>query len=130
MWGDGLIAWRSGKASFAATSTCEAELQAAQLGFDLGSGIHALLADIRIAASHCLFCDNEAAISIMHESMSWRTRHLAVKAAALRDHALSGDLQIAYAPSGEQRADGLTKQLGVPELMALFRKQLRLKEEE
>ena len=62
--------------------------------------------------------------------MSWRTRHLAVRAAALRDYALAGELQIMYAPSGEQRADGLTKQLGLPDLVALSRTMLRLKEEE
>ena len=83
-----------------------------------------------MSVEHTLFCDNEAALAIMQESMSWRTRHLAVRAAALRDHALASELHLAYAPSGEQRADGLTKQLGVPELVALSRKQLRLKEEE
>ena len=130
MWGDGLVAWRSGRASFAALSTCEAELQAASLAFCLGVGIVHLLADIRVPTAHTLYCDNEAAIAIMHESMSWRTRHLAVRAAALRDHALADELVIAYASSSEQRADGLTKQLGVPELMALFRTMMRLKEEE
>ena len=35
-WGEGLISWRSSKASLTALSSCEAELQASSLGFLVG----------------------------------------------------------------------------------------------
>ena len=53
-----------------------------------------------------LAIDNSAAIVIAHgEGGSWRTRHLRVRAAVLRDRIERKELQVTHAPGDVQLAD-------------------------
>ena len=100
------------------------------MGYTLGIGLLHLLVDLGVPVTHRLWCDNQAAIAVMDDSSSWRTRHLSVRASALRDQIRAGELHLRYAPTGEQRADGLTKHLGSRELVARSRVHLGMREEE
>ena len=108
-WAGCAVAWRSCRAALAATSSCECELQAASLGFILGSGVQSLLESVGISVAHQLAIDNTAAIAILDGRTTWRTRHLAMRANALRDHVRLGFAVVQYVQTGEQLADCLTK---------------------
>ena len=108
-WAGAAVAWRSSRAALVATSSCECELQAAGVGLTLGSGVQALLESVGVSVKHELAIDNTAALAILDGRTTWRTRHLAMRALALRD-AIRFDLVVVYyVQTGEQLADALTK---------------------
>merc|ERR1712194_178785 len=111
MYKNGVVAWKSIRATLAAMSSCEAELQAASLGFLVGLGVQAGLESVGGRADHQLRVDNTAATSIIGGSQTWRTRHLAVRASAVRTHFQAGLVEVVYEPTGTQVADLLTKNL-------------------
>ena len=106
------VAWRTTKSTLAAASTCESELQAAVLGAQITMGLGTLIEDLGMNVSMWQGIDNQAALAVLHDTSSWRTRHLAIRSAVLRDLVKDGTLKTSHVRSQEQKADGLTKFLG------------------
>lgn len=111
MWAGGVVSWRSSKATLTSMSSCEAELQAGAVGFLLGVGLQSVMESVGIRLTHAILIDNQAALAICDNKQTWRTRHLAVRANALRAYARSGIISIRYVSTTKQAADVLTKQL-------------------
>ena len=103
------VAWRTTLATLASGSTCESELQAAVLGAQMGVGLTVLLEDMGIRVDAWQGIDNQAALSVLQDTSSWRTRHLAIRSAVLRDLVREGILRCSHVGTTEQFADGLTK---------------------
>ena len=111
LWRNAIVLWRSGRQSTTATSTSEAELTAGSLGTQIGLGLSALLSDWGQETRLRLRWDNRSTLSIAHLGGTWRSRHYAIRAQAVRELL---DLQLVtleYVPTGEQWADILTKAL-------------------
>ena len=89
-WAGAPVAWRSSRQTLITTSSAETELLAASEGTTLMASIDALLADVGCKATEReLRVDNSAAITLAsEEGGSWRTRHLKVRAGALRQRIL------------------------------------------
>ena len=88
MWRGQCVHWMSARQPFTAQSTCEAELVATVSGANLGESFVPLARELR--PNEPLRCqilnDNMAAIGILScDSSSWRTRHLKIRANALRE---------------------------------------------
>ena len=122
-WSDAPVAWRSGRQALITTSSAETELLAASEGTTLMASIDALLHDVGARASaRELRVDNSAAITLAsEEGGSWRTRHLKVRAGALRQRIQDGWMRIAFCPGSIQLADGLTKILPARRMSDLMR---------
>jgi hypothetical protein len=60
-----------------------------------------------------IFQDNQSTIALVAKgrSTSARTRHIAIRYFFVKDRVESGEVEIAYKPTGEMRADILTKPL-------------------
>ncbi|CAE7718310.1 RE2, partial [Symbiodinium microadriaticum] len=110
-WAGSPVAWKSGRQSLVTTSSAETELLAASDGATLTYSIDARLSDVGVyPASRELRVDNSAAITLAsEEGGSWRTRHLKVRAASLRQRIQEGWATIVHCPGEWQLADGLTK---------------------
>ena len=95
-WAGAPVAWRSGRQGLITTSSAETELLAASEGSILTFSIDALLSDMCVEAqSRELRVDNSAAIVLAsEEGGSWRTRHLKVRAGALRQKIQDGWIAI------------------------------------
>ena len=86
-WRGMTIHWSSSRQAFIAQSTCEAELVSTVFGANLGQSFVPLAQEIRAGESiRCqILNDNMAAIGILTcDASSWRTRHLRIRANALR----------------------------------------------
>ncbi|CAE7849980.1 GIP, partial [Symbiodinium microadriaticum] len=105
------VAWRSGRQSLVALSTAEAELIEAVASVQLQAGIAALTCEINdLPVRRALLVDNTASIGLCTDSPgTWRTRHLRVRAHALREGVREGYLSISHIPGLQQRADLGTK---------------------
>ena len=105
------VAWRSGRQSLVALSTAEAELIEAVASVQLQAGIAALTCEINgLPVRRALLVDNTASIGLCTDSPgTWRTRHLRVRAHALREGVREGHLTISHIPGLQQRADLGTK---------------------
>eukprot|EP00439_Symbiodinium_sp_Y106_P060055 s2743_g8.t2 len=123
-WAGAPVAWRTGRQSLKTTSSAETELSAASEGSVLTFSVDALLTDMGTQAeSRELRVDNSAAITLAsEEGGSWRTRHLKVRAAALRQRIQEGWIAISYCPGDFQLADGLTKILAAKRMQMLMRR--------
>ena len=103
------VAWRTTYATLASGSTCESELQAAVLGAQMGVGLVTLLEDLGVYTTLWQGVDNQAALSVLADTSSWRTRHLAIRSAVLRDLIRDGVMTCQHVRSADQKADDLTK---------------------
>ena len=105
------VAWRTGKQKMIATSSSEAELQAATEGAQMMISIAALLKDMQVVVDgKRLLVDNLAAICLAsHESSSWRARHLKLRANWLREQVHQGMIEIQHCPGDKMLADVITK---------------------
>ena len=105
------VAWRTGKQKMIATSSAEAELQAAAEGAQMMISIAALLKDMEVVVDgERLLVDNLAAICLAsHESSSWRTRRLKLRANWLREQVHQGVIEIQHCPGDKMLADVITK---------------------
>ena len=56
-----------------------------------------------------LQCDNTAAIAMLEEPASWRTRHISIFAEAIRQEMLGETLTLTHVSTDHQLADPLTK---------------------
>ena len=72
-------------------------------------GLITLIEDLGITPEAWQGIDNQAALSVLQDTSSWRTRHLAIRSAVLRDLVKEGVLKCSHVASKDQLADGLTK---------------------
>ena len=107
------VAWRSGRQAFTTLSSAESELVALQETYILAQAVQAVMTSFRPPTRINLYVDNMAAISLGTRNEdgagSWRTRHLKVRSAYVRESVASGDLCLEYVPGSVQLADILTK---------------------
>ena len=83
-WAGSVVLWRSSKQRTAAQSTCEAEVSAAALGFQIVEGLRAILEEWGVTLSTpLLLVDNKSALVLATCGGSWRTRYFAVRAARI-----------------------------------------------
>jgi hypothetical protein len=123
------ISWKSGRQSITAMSTAESELVQQVVGFTLGQANKATLDSISDGPGYTLVLkgDNQAANFLANDSAgSWRTRHLMIRANALREAVQSKAVRLEYEKSADMTADCLTKHLSAPliqrqrELLGMF----------
>ena len=109
------VAWRSGRQAFTTLSSAKSELVALQETFILAQAVQAVMTSLMVPARIELYVDNMAAISLGRRSEdgagSWRTRHLKIRSAYVRENVASGSLHLEYVPGTLQLADILTKAL-------------------
>ena len=110
VWAGSVVLWRSSKQRTAAQSTCEAEISAAALGFQIVEGLRAILEEWGIALSTpLLLVDNKSALVLATCGGSWRTRYFAVRAARIAEEVECGRLNLRYCRTDRMLADSLTK---------------------
>ena len=116
-----LVSWLSSKQPFTAQSTAEAELLSTMTGYQLGRA-HQYLAselfgcDVRLTVLN----DNKAALQIIVvDNASWRTRHLRIRAAALKEEFQADHVGIGYVPGVSNGADLGTKAVPMSRLREL-----------
>ena len=124
MWGSAVVNWTSKRQAYMTTSTAEAELGSLH---DAGLGaasLTPLIAEFLQGAATVspeflltkgpavtLFTDNSAAVAIVTlPGGSWRTRHLPIKAAWLKEQVSKG-WGVEHMPGARLCADALTKAL-------------------
>ena len=110
--GRNLILWSSSRQAFIVQSTAEAELLSYTESYQAGESVGALLEIFGFQTRKHLLGDNKAALVLCTgETGPWRTRHLRLRAAKLRE-AVRGSTWSAGHLRGDQLvADGLTKSL-------------------
>jgi hypothetical protein len=106
------VVWKSGKQPLIAESSCESEMLQQGEASVMALGIVAVAEDFGQRALSCQRCDSRAALLQVAGGASWRTRHHAVRAAALRERVKTGQMTLSFIPGELQVADGLTKSLG------------------
>ncbi|CAE7711468.1 GIP [Symbiodinium sp. CCMP2592] len=116
------VAWRSGRQSLIALSTAESELIEAVAAVHLQAGISSLTSEINASEIHLLLLvDNSAAVGLCTDAPgTWRTRHLRVRAGALRELVREGVLVIRHIPGLLQKADLGTKGFDAVRLFELL----------
>jgi hypothetical protein len=120
-WGGCVILWRSSRQCSAAQSTCEAEVGAGAMGYQILEGVRALLDEWQIVINTpTLLIDNKSALSIAEFGGSWRTRYFAVRAARLAEESETGRISLRYCPTLVMLADALTK-LGTAPMLERLR---------
>ncbi|KAJ8068192.1 hypothetical protein OCU04_003762 [Sclerotinia nivalis] len=125
---EGPISWKSKLQSVVAQSTSEAEFIAINIAAKEAIYIKKLLKELNLYKQDKfpLYTDNQAALAlaknpIFHE----RSKHIAIRFYYIRDIINSGDLDLIYISTNDQKADGLTKPLARIKLIE-FLKQINL----
>ena len=105
-WAGSPVAWKSSRQSLVTASSAETELLAASEGATLTYSIDAMLSDVGVYSE-----SRELRVITLasEEGGSWRTRHLKVRAASLRQRIQEGWATMTHCPGEWQLADGLTK---------------------
>ena len=121
-WAGVPISWESGRQTLVSLSTAESELIAVVSGAQMGDAVAALISELLgFEPEVQLLGDNLACISIISgPPTSWRSRHLRLRAAALRERLESGSWTIAHLPGQWLPADLLTKALSVAKFQSLL----------
>ena len=112
MWLGSPLLWRAVKQQMVSQSTAEAELQAMAAGQQLTMAVREILGELGVEVSPEILGDNQAAISLAKNGGTWRSRHFAVKASALRQAFRLGWATVGFVSSEHQLADMMTKLLG------------------
>jgi hypothetical protein len=118
MLNGGPVAWSSVLGKTVATSTCEAEINAAVVAAKDALHVQRLLSDLGFAekdAAVKIAEDNSAAIAqaeagLMHIR---NAKHYAVRLRFLQQHVLDKEVEFVYTPTDEQLADFKTKPMNV-----------------
>ena len=107
------LLWSSSRQAFIVQSTAEAELLAYNESYQAGESTGALLEVFGYSTQKQLFGDNKAALVLCTgETGPWRTRHLRLRAAKLREAIQeSGTWSASHLRGDLLVADGLTKSL-------------------
>lgn len=112
----GLINWRASRQETVTTSSTEAELLAlAQTGKET-LALQRMLRDLRLELGEVwkIFCDNTQTIRLVvgeSERIHTRLRHVDIHNLWLRQEYGRGAFEVAYLPTADMPADGLTKNL-------------------
>ena len=116
------VAWRAGKQTLTSLSTAEAELIEAVAAIQLLAGVGSLTEEINDKAiNRTLLVDNTAAVGLCTDSPgTWRTRHLRVRAGALREAVREGQLVVSHIAGAYQKADLGTKAFDAVRLFDLM----------
>ena len=125
-WGGALIFWASSRQTLIASHTAESELYSLSEAHLLGKAMRptvAALMDVSEKDIDCrLHCDNAAAIQLcVLESGSWRTRHLRLRGAVIRQDIEKGLWQLTHLDGVFMPADIGTKPVGPSRLEDLMR---------
>ena len=115
------VSWRCGRQSIVALSVAEAELLEAVNCVQLMCGLSSFVEELLpTRPSHCLRVDNQAAVGLTTESAgTWKTRHLRVRAFALREAVRLEELKISHVEGLRQLGDLGTKCFHKPRLEQL-----------
>ena len=109
-WGGAVVVWRSSRQPVSALSTCEAEVAAAALTFQVVEGLHSLLLEWHVLVGPpVLLIDNKSALQVTEVGGTWRTRYFAVRAARLGEEHRRGHVVTLFCPTADMAADALTK---------------------
>ena len=112
--GRNLLAWESTRQAFVTQSTAEAELIGYNEGLQLGEAAAALLKVLEMDVAKRLQGDCKAALAqVLGDTGPWRTRHLRLRSAKLREALREPAMQwtAEHKPGADLSADGLTKAL-------------------
>ena len=123
--GGNLVAWETCRQGIVALSTCEAELISYTEAHQVGDSISELLATMSFNVTKLLHGDSKSAISAaVAESGSWRTRHLRLRAFALREALRTPESgwSIRHLAGEHLLADGFTKPLAGQAFNRFWRK--------
>ena len=115
------VSWRCGRQSLVALSVAEAELLEAVNCVQLMLGLSSFVEELQASKPlHGLRVDNQAAVGLTTESVgTWKTRHLRVRAFALREAVRTGELNISHVEGLRQLGDLGTKCFHRPRLEQL-----------
>ena len=107
------VLWLSGRQPFVTSSTTEAELLSCGEGFQAAEDLAALLQVMGFKdITKVLLCDSKSGLQLMTtETGSWRTRHLRIRHAKLREAIQEGEQPVwkaRHVPGAGLVADGLT----------------------
>ena len=121
-WAGVPISWESSRQSLVSLSTAESELIAVVSGAQMGDAVASLISEILgVDPEVQLLGDNQACVAIVSgPPTSWRSRHLRLRAAALRERLDSGQWTLVHLPGQLLPADLLTKALGVTRFQYLL----------
>ena len=105
------VAWKAGRQSLISLSTAECELIEAVSASQLQLGISMLVEELNDGPPQLLLLvDNSATVSLCNDAPgTWRTRHLRVRAANLREAVREGRIEIRHIAGVYQKADLGTK---------------------
>ena len=120
-FGDGMLMWKAGRQHAASASTAEAELYELMEAVNAGESVRVLIEEFYgkkiLAIAHT---DSASALSITTgDSGAWKTRHLRLKAAALKWRVQQGDWVVKHRPGDQMPADAGTKVLTVEKFQRL-----------
>ena len=126
----GPVAWKASKQATVTTSTTEAELLALEHTVKEGFALKRLFRDIQLELHNGLkfHCDNTQTIRLVVDDnarLRTRLRHVDIQNMWLKQEYKKARFQIAYLPTAQMPADGLTKALPKQKFDA-FVKQLGL----
>ena len=108
------LMWESSRQSFIAQSTAEAELLGFNEAYQAGESMAAMLQVMGFNTVRILYGDNKAALAQCNQDTGpWRTRHLRLRSAKLREalHQEGALWQARHMSGQDLVADGLTKSL-------------------
>ena len=125
-WGGALVMWAASRQTLIAAHTAESELYSLSEGHLMGKALRptvAALMNISEADVRChLYCDNSAAIQLcVLEAGSWRTRHLRLRGAIIRQDLENEQWSLAHLDGVYMPADLGTKPVGPARLEDLLR---------
>lgn len=110
-----LVSWKSKKSDTIATSSTTAELEGAHRATTEIIWLRGILEEIGIPQTNptILHQDNKSAIAVMTSDRNPdRTKHETIRIHFLREKVENGIVRPVYCPTGEMRADMMTKPLG------------------
>ncbi|CAE8600826.1 unnamed protein product [Polarella glacialis] len=114
------VFWKNGKQAFPVHSTCEAELIEATEGQIAAEAVRSLIHELFHDVFQTIAVDNTASIALLTgDGAPWRTRHLRIRSAVLRDRYKKELINILHAPGRFQLADFLTKTFPAPRIVEL-----------
>ena len=108
------ILWRAKKQRSVAKSSTAAEYMAASEATSEAEWMRRFLTELGLPQPKptIISVDNKSAIFIAHDPiLHGRTRHVAIHFHYIKDLVEEGEVTLAFVPSYQQRADGLTKSL-------------------
>ena len=125
-WGGALVSWSAARQTLIAAHTAECELYSLSEGHLMGKAFLptvAALMNTDVQSMQChLYCDNMAAVQLCTlEAGSWRTRHLRLRGAIIRQDLDKEEWTLAHLDGVFMPADLGTKPVGPARLEDLLR---------